>query len=301
MAVIPLTRTGPEEGGDFEYHWSGDFLKVHLLSDVGKKRAGNEDSCLLCAPEDRSVAHDHGYLVAVADGMGGVSGGGFASRLALQSLVDSYYDGVVETIPERLRASVGAANRRIFEEAESHPEYFGMGTTVSAMLIHGTCAYVAQVGDSRVYLHRVGEGIWQITDDHSLVAEQVRNGFISEEQARTHSLRNLITRAVGTKESVKVDLFTFPVRQNDRILICSDGLTGVVDDEVISSSLDVRNLQGAARALVGRALEGGGPDNITVALVEVAKAPPQTDCQSGATTVNLSKPGFFNRLRGLFS
>ncbi|MBN2311609.1 MAG: Stp1/IreP family PP2C-type Ser/Thr phosphatase [Candidatus Hydrogenedentes bacterium] len=301
MASIPLTRSGPEDGGYFEHQWAGGYLQVHLISDVGKKRTRNEDCCLLCAPEDRVTAERRGTMVAVADGMGGVSGGAFASKLALQTIADAYYNGSEPTIPARLHEAVVRANRRIYEEAESHPEYYGMGTTVSATQFAGQYAYIAQVGDSRVYLLRDGTNIWQITEDHSLVAEQVRNGFLSEEQARTHSLRNLITRAVGTKENVKVDLFSLELKQGDTLMICSDGLSGLVEDTQIAKSLCTDNLQGAARALVGRALEGGGSDNITVAIVRVAAAPPPAQLEPGAVAVRLTRPGFLGKLRKLFS
>ncbi|MFA6242492.1 MAG: protein phosphatase 2C domain-containing protein, partial [Candidatus Hydrogenedentales bacterium] len=154
MAVTPLTLSGPDKGGSFEYHWAGAYLQAHLLSDVGKKRTRNEDGCIICAPEDKRIANDRGIFLAVADGMGGVSGGDFASRLALQTMVEEYYGSQEPNIPARLRDSIERANRRIFEEAENHPEYYGMGTTVSALAIIGDHVYIAQVGDSRVYLRR---------------------------------------------------------------------------------------------------------------------------------------------------
>ena len=165
-------------------------------------------------------------------------------------LVDKYFTVPDSTIPERLRTGVEVANQRIYEEAEHHPEYYGMGTTVSAVLVRGDYAYVAQVGDSRVYMSRGNGSIYQLTDDHSLVAEQVRNGYITEEEARNHSLKNLITRAVGTKETINVDLFAVRLRKNDTILICSDGLCGVVNDDDIASALASNSLQGTARVLL---------------------------------------------------
>ena len=183
MALIPVTKAGPDETGSFEFHWSGEHLDAHMLTDVGSKRTRNEDGCILCAPEDESIAKERGYLFAVADGMGGVSGGEFASRLALQTLIEEYYARPSDSVTTRMRESVEQANRRIQEEAENHPEYYGMGTTISALLVHGDTAYIAQVGDSRVYLLRNGGPLRQLTEDHSLVAEQVRNGYISEEEA----------------------------------------------------------------------------------------------------------------------
>ncbi|MCC6488570.1 MAG: Stp1/IreP family PP2C-type Ser/Thr phosphatase [Candidatus Hydrogenedentes bacterium] len=302
MAVIAQTHTGPEKGGNYEFHWCGTFLEAHLISDVGKKRSRNEDSCALCVPDDRQTLNDRGILLAVADGMGGVSGGDFASRLALQTLAEEYYTRRESTTPARLSESVSQANRRIFQEAENHPEYYGMGTTMSAILILGDHAYIAQVGDSRVYLLRKSERIWQITDDHSLVAEQVRNGYISEQEARTHSLKNLITRAVGTKEAVTVDLFAVQLKQGDTLLICSDGLSNVVEDNELAKAMsDGDSLQAVARVLVGRALQAGAPDNVTAVLIRVTETPPRTKLEPGAQKVGPARTGLFGVLRKLIS
>jgi serine/threonine protein phosphatase PrpC len=297
MAPTPLTRSGPEDGGNYEFHWSGGYLTVHLLSDVGKKRSRNEDSCMMCVPEDAQAFQARGGLFAVADGMGGASGGQYASKLAMQTLADEYYGQATGGTPQLLRTAVEEANRRIFEASESNPEYRGMGTTVSALLCQGDCGYVAQVGDSRVYLAREGNPLLQVTHDHSLVAEQVRNGYISEEEARTHALKNLITRAVGTKDNVKVDLFSMRLRQGDTMLICSDGLSNLVGEPEIVSCLLLDNLQGAARMLVGRALEGGGSDNITAVLVRISQQPPRTPLQEGAVEVSPQANGIFGRLK----
>ncbi|MBI5091041.1 MAG: Stp1/IreP family PP2C-type Ser/Thr phosphatase [Candidatus Hydrogenedentes bacterium] len=301
MAGIPVTRFGPEDGGNYEHQWTGKFLVAHFLSDVGKKRSHNEDSCIFCAPEVEELGRERGILFAVADGMGGASAGEFASRLALQILTERHYSSVESNIPESLRSALEYANRRIFEEAENNPEYHGMGTTVSAVLVMGDCAYVAQVGDSRVYLARNDGSFKQITDDHSLVAEQVRNGYISEEEARTHSLKNLITRAVGIKDSVKVDLFATRLRKGDTLLICSDGMSNLIKDDEIARLLTRDSLQAAARVLVGRALEEGGSDNITAVLVRVSETPPKAKFDPGPTEISLPPPGLLSKLRRLIS
>ncbi len=298
MASAPVIRSGPEDGGNYEHHWAGEFLEAHLLSDVGKKRSHNEDSCLLTAPSDPHVAERRGFLFAVADGMGGVNGGGFASRISLQTLTEDYFSRNNGTIPQGLGHAVERANRRIYDEAENHPEYYGMGTTVSALLVQGGHAYIAQVGDSRVYLKRGHERLFQITEDHSLVAEQLKSGQISEEEARTHSLKNLITRAVGTKDTVEVDLFCVPLQRGDKLLLCSDGLSNVVVDEVISEQLESNRVEGAARVLVGRALTGGGPDNITAVIVEVTGELPREAREEGAQLVHPPRPGILSWLMG---
>jgi len=299
MELVPLTHGGPSNGDNFEYHWNGEFIHAHVLSDVGKKRAHNEDSCIFCVPQDMALLYDRGLLFAVADGMGGASAGELASRLALQMLVQEYYAEKEGTIPIRLKEALEAANARVFTEAERNPAFHGMGTTVSAVAIHGCCAYIGQVGDSRVYLKRSDRRIVQITDDHSLVAEQVRNGYLSEQEARNHSLKNLITRAVGIKDTVEVDLFSLRLQENDLLLLCSDGLSNMLDDKQISSVLTSESVQGAVRMLVGKALENGGNDNITAILLRVAGEPPYRELQEGAPEVGAPAPGLFNRLKAI--
>ena len=304
MAPIPLTNGGPVDGGNYEYRWQGDYVHTHLLTDVGKKRHKNEDSCVLCAPEDEVLFEHNGILFAVADGMGGASAGELASHLALQTVIDRYYAATADRskrgIPALLREALGAANSNIFAEAGKNPDRQGMGTTVSVVVVRGDCCYVAQVGDSRVYISRGRSGgAHQLTDDHSLVAEQVRNGYLSEEEARNHSLRNLITRAVGIKDTVDVDLFSLKLQRGDTLLICSDGLSNLVEDEEIGKALAMSNLQGAARLLVGRALTRGGTDNITVALLRVVLPPPKREMDPGAQEVIVPVKGVLGRIRSL--
>ncbi len=297
---VPLTQCGPTEGENFEYHWTGEYVQAHLLSDVGKKRKRNEDSCVLCVPEDSALNAERGLLFAVADGMGGASAGDFASRLALNVLIDEYYHKPAGPIPERMRAAIEEANNCIFEESEINPERHGMGTTASVVVVNGDCAYVAQVGDSRVYVLRKKEVIFQITDDHSLVAEQVRNGYLSAEEARNHSLKNLITRAVGIKGTVKVDLFGFRLQDQDTLLICSDGLSNLVKDEEIAEVMSMDNLQAAARILIGRALTEGGSDNITAVLLRVIQPPTPGQFDQGIDEVFIPRPGLFGKVMKLF-
>ncbi len=297
MPRIPLTEGGPDKGGNYEYHWSGPFLEIHFLSDVGKSRRHNEDSCILSAPEEKALADKRGILTAVADGMGGASAGEFASRLALQSISEQYFVAAADTTPLCLRKALEHANRRVFDEAEHNPRYQGMGTTVSALVLKGQWAYGAQVGDSRIYLARPKLDICQLTDDHSLVAEQVRNGFITEDEARNHSLKNLITRAVGIRDTVSVDLFAIRAEVGDTFLICSDGLSNMVTDDAIGQCLAMDNLQGSARVLVGRALEEGGSDNVTVALLRITDVPPKTDLENGATEIVPPGSGLLGKLK----
>lgn len=301
MRLLPVTEGGPPNGGNYEYVWKGQFLQAHLLSDVGKKRQKNEDSCILSAPEDPELAEHRGLLFAVADGMGGASAGERASRMALQLLVHGYFTAPYEAAPMALRKALQCANERIFEEAEMNPVYSGMGTTMSAMVIVGEWAYIAQVGDSRVYLIRDRIGIQQLTQDHSLVAEQVRSGLITPDEARTHSLKNLITRAVGIKETVMADLFAVRIKKGDTLLICSDGLSNMVQDSEIRAALSNGDMLAGTRKLVATALDMGGSDNITSLVVRVFDVPPKTNLQEGAQEVATEQEGFLQRLRSLFA
>jgi len=299
MEITPLTRLGPDKGGNFEFSWKNGYLEAYLISDVGKKREHNEDSCVICAPENSWVAKERGNLFAVADGMGGASAGEHASRVTLETLTEKYYSDTELSIPQRLMESVSQANARIYREADANPD--GMGTTVSALLVANDCAYIAQVGDSRIYVQRAKHDLYQITEDHSLVAEQVKSGIISEEEARNHSLKNLITRAVGIKGDVEVDLFSLRLRKGDTLLICSDGLCGLVEDEDIEATIKVDDLQKAARLLVGKALEEGGNDNITVTLVRLVDNPPKGELQVGCESVVIPTPSLWSRVRHLFA
>jgi PPM family protein phosphatase len=298
--TIPQTISGPADGKNFEYSWDGNCLAAHLLSDVGKKRTNNEDSCIVCQPEDEALLAERGILFAVADGMGGASAGEHASHLALQVLVEAYYSGGFSDIPQTLEEALNAANIQVYNESLDHPEYAGMGTTVSAVAIAGDLAYLAQVGDSRVYLLRSGTSFHQLTRDHSLVAEQVRNGLISEAEAENHAMRNLITRAVGIKRKVKVDSFVVRLRKGDSLLICSDGLCGMIPDEEIEQSLISDDISYANHRLIARALEAGGNDNITSIILRVFDTPPRTEIQEGAEEITFPGRGIFSRFRKLF-
>ncbi len=290
LTEIPMTIRGPEHGGNFEYGWTSQGLEAHLVTDVGKRREHNEDSCLMCAPEDSELSSNRGLVFAVADGMGGASAGEHASQLALERFAEAYYSRKAEPLPELLRIGVDEANRLVFEESEANPEYYGMGTTLSVLSIRGDGAYVASVGDSRVYLAREGVDLIQITDDHSLVAEQVRNGIITEEEARDHSLKNLITRAIGIKDVVDIDLFSLRLERGDTLLLCSDGLSNMLTEEEILDGLRLDTLNHAARVLVGRALEAGGQDNVSAVIVRVSELLPKRELDAGGEEVVFPEP-----------
>jgi serine/threonine protein phosphatase PrpC len=229
-------------------------------SDTGRKRRRNEDS-YVCEPP----------LFAVADGMGGAQAGQVASRLAAGTLREASTDGTPE---ERVVALIQEANRRVYQEAGEDATRRGMGTTVTAALALDDRIVIGHVGDSRAYRIRAGE-LEQLTEDHSLVAELVRSGKLSPEEAENHPQRSVITRALGTDPDVDVDVFGTDTQSGDVYMLCSDGLTGMVDDDAILELVERHrgDLDAAAQALIGAANRGGGEDNITVVLFEIAAAP----------------------------
>ena len=200
--------------------------------------------------------------------MGGHRAGDYASRLCVETMVQSLEKSAHKTPVSLFEEAVTAANKAVFEESASHVEYEGMGTTVVACTLEENTLYIANIGDSRLYLIR--DGIEQITDDHSLVEEMVKQGNITESEARIHPQKNIITRALGINEEVQADFFEIDVEQGDVIMLCSDGLSNMIEDE--DMEYIVKNsdtLQTAAESLVARANENGGNDNITVVLAEV--------------------------------
>jgi protein phosphatase len=223
-------------------------------SDPGKRRRRNEDAYVVEPP-----------LFAVADGMGGARAGEIASKIAASVLRDSSgEDAVVELIKE--------ANRRVYEAATEDETRSGMGTTITAAIVGDDGVQIGHVGDSRAYRVRDGK-LEQLTEDHSLVAELVRSGKLSPEEADVHPQRSVITRTVGTDPDVDVDTLEIDARPGDVFLLCSDGLTTMVDDTSILAVVQKNraSLDKAARALVDAANKGGGEDNITIVLFEIGK------------------------------
>lgn len=232
-----------------------------LLTDVGRQRQGGVN-------QDAALALDlpRGGLYAVADGMGGHAAGELAANLALDALSQHYLDAR-SSPPIRLAEAVQAANLAVLRHAVG--EYVGMGTTLLAALVDRGAVTVAHVGDSRAYLLRGGD-LFRLTEDHSWVAEQVRLGHMTEQEARDHQWRSVVSNALGGEERVRLELFAFPARAGDRLLLCSDGLSGVVLDQQLLETLSRRaEPEDTARALVNAANDAGGPDNITAVVVDV--------------------------------
>jgi PPM family protein phosphatase len=228
------------------------------ITDPGRKRRRNEDAYVLEPP-----------LFGIADGMGGAQAGEIASRIAAAVLQDSP-EGADGAGAERVVGLIQEANRRVYERSSADEAVSGMGTTMTIALVEDPIVYIGHVGDSRAYLLR-GDSLDQLTEDHSLVAELVRSGKLSPEEADTHPQRSVITRALGTDPDVDVDTFAIEARPGDVFMLCSDGLTSMVDDETILTTVQQNrgDLERAAKALVDAANKGGGEDNITIVLFEV--------------------------------
>jgi protein phosphatase len=248
-------------------------ITYQALTDVGRKRKGNEDSLFVNAEQN---------LFVVADGMGGHAAGEIASRVAVDAINEfvcltsgdeeiTWPFGLDENMSydgNRLKTAVRYANRKVLEATKEKSEYEGMATTVCAVLIDGDNANLGHVGDSRVYLVRTGQ-ISQLTSDHSWVNEQIQSGVISSDQARSHPLRNVVTRALGGKPDLQVDMQVHKIQPGDILLMCSDGLTTMMPDEDIAKVVQESDadVEKAAKALVATANARGGEDNITVLLL----------------------------------
>jgi len=262
-------------------------LNAFGLTDVGRKRKHNEDAYLLDAERG---------LFVVADGMGGHAAGEVASRLTVESIqefISGTEDDHDNTWPfgynnrysvdgNRLSTAIERANEKVMRAVVNRPELKGMGTTVVAALFDERRATLVHVGDSRAYLLRESE-LRRLTDDHLWVQEQVNAGILSEDEARSHPLKNVVTRALGGGMHVAVDLIEIPVGGGDRFLLCSDGLTGMVSDEEITSALaSTRSLEEIVRGLIDLANERGGVDNITAIVVEVKSVRPAEPAKKSA-------------------
>ncbi|HEX6482779.1 MAG TPA: Stp1/IreP family PP2C-type Ser/Thr phosphatase [Ktedonobacteraceae bacterium] len=243
-------------------------LDVAQLTDVGRKREHNEDNMAYVIPKDPQVMAMKGALFIVADGMGGHAAGEVASEIAVDTVSNAYYQDDGDDVAASLLQSIRRANAAIHQRAAENMLRSGMGTTCVAAVLRGSVAYIANVGDSRAYLVRNGQ-VKQISQDHSWVYEQVRAGLLTEDQARTHAQRNVITRSLGTQVEVDIDVFHEPLQEGDTLILCSDGLSGLVSDEELQRIVDQFVPQESVYHLVERANANGGPDNITAIVVRV--------------------------------
>ena len=249
-------------------------ISYQALTDVGRKRKGNEDSLFVNAEQN---------LFVVADGMGGHAAGEVASRIAVESINEficltsgdeeiTWPFGLDENISydgNRLKTAIRFANKKVLEATREKSEYEGMATTVAAVLVDDAVANLGHVGDSRVYLFRDG-AISQLTSDHSWVNEQLLSGVISADQARSHPLRNVVTRALGGKADLQVEMQVHKIVAGDTLMLCSDGLTTMLADDEMAKLVQQAgdDLPKAAKSLVAAANGRGGEDNITVLLLK---------------------------------
>ncbi|MEJ2211951.1 MAG: Stp1/IreP family PP2C-type Ser/Thr phosphatase [Anaerolineae bacterium] len=251
-------------------------LVAAKLTDVGRARDHNEDYVGIHVPPDAQQQAAKGIMYAVADGMGGHQAGEVASQGAVETVIGQYYSDANPDVGSSLVRAFRAANRSIYEQSQADPDRSGMGTTLVAAVILGRKVYVASVGDSRVYLINAG-GIRQITEDHSWVAEQIRMGLLSPEEARHHPQRNVVTRALGSRPEVDVDLFEGEIAEGDSLLLCTDGVTGHLEDHELAALVQGSPPEEAARQIVAQANERGGKDNMGLIIVTATRpraAPP---------------------------
>jgi serine/threonine protein phosphatase PrpC len=244
-------------------------LSIAQRTDVGRKRLHNEDSVAHIVPKDPVIMAKKGALFIVADGMGGHAAGEVASEIAVSTVCNSYYQDADEDVSGSLGRAIKSANLLIYQRASESATQQGMGTTCVAAVLRDTTAYVANVGDSRAYLVRNNQ-MRQVSQDHSWVAEQVRTGSLTLDQARTHAMRNMITRSLGFFPDVEVDVFAEPVYEGDTLVLCTDGLSGMVDDHEMQQIVGQCAPQECVYRLIDRANEQGGIDNITVLVIRIS-------------------------------
>lgn len=239
------------------------MLKTFSMTDIGRKRKLNQDYVYTCETPIGNLPN----LFIVADGMGGHNAGDFASKHTVEVIVRTITDSE-ETEPVRIiKQAIQNANAFIRRKSDEDEALRGMGTTVVVATVIGECLYVANVGDSRLYI--MDEEIRQITRDHSLVEEMVRIGEIDRESARTHPDKNIITRAIGAAEEIEVDFFEIELQRGDVILMCTDGLTNMLEDRDIRKIMKgQRDVAGKAEELIKGANNNGGKDNIGVIIIE---------------------------------
>lgn len=237
-------------------------MKVFGKSDIGSVRKMNQDF-LFYSAEPVGILPN---LFIVADGMGGHKAGDHASRMSVENFI-KYVREANTDIPIRIvDDGVRYVNELVMKEAESNPDYQGMGTTFVAAFIKDDTLFVANIGDSRLYL--INDEITQVTEDHSFVGAMLRAGEITKEEAKNHPDKNIITRAIGASWEPKVDFFEVDLEKSDKILLCSDGLTNMVEDEVILDIVNSEYIGDVADELIREANRNGGYDNITAIIID---------------------------------
>lgn len=239
------------------------MLKTFSITDVGMKRKGNQDYVYTCETSVGNLPN----LFLVADGMGGHNAGDYASRCAVETICEVIRKDIEKDPRLIMKKAIETANETIYARSGEDKDLEGMGTTIVAASCLGQYVQIANVGDSRLYI--IGDTIRQITQDHSWVEEMVRMGAMEKEDARTHVKKNIITRALGAGNGIEIDFFSVEIKENEMILMCSDGLTNMLEDEEIRMIVKgQRDIVEVAEALVREANKRGGTDNISVVLIE---------------------------------
>jgi protein phosphatase len=246
-------------------------IEAASLTDVGRQRSNNEDSFIYWEPDSDEDFRRKGRLAVIADGMGGYEGGQEASHLAVETVRSVYDNGFAGDPQETLVEAFEAAHQNIQRFAQDHPQFYGMGTTCTALAIVDRQLSFAHVGDSRLYLIRA-ETITRLTRDHSYVGRLVESGIVRSEDAESHPQRHILTAALGSGREVtpNVPEHPFPLEEGDTLLLCTDGLWGLVGDPDLARVVQTNPPAEACLKLVSMALERGGPDNITVLVLRVS-------------------------------
>jgi protein phosphatase len=245
-------------------------VSVGAKTDMGRIRDNNEDKHEFYIPDDEAELASRGMVFVVCDGMGGHEAGQHASELSVKSFIKVYRDHPAEQAEAAGRAATESANRFVLDVARAIPSRRGMGTTLTGLLLVQDQGIFVHVGDSRLYRLRGGE-LEQLTTDHTWVEETVKLGLMTREEAEVHPHRNVITRSIGTADTVQVDSDSWQLEEGDVYFICSDGINGHVSDEVMAERLAGTSPSQAAWDLVNLALDGGGSDNATAIVVRIDK------------------------------
>lgn len=239
-------------------------MKAFALTDVGKNRVTNQDYVYCKSDEVGNLPN----IFIVADGMGGHKAGDIASVTAVDAVLKSIEQSQKTDVISIMEEAVREANKTLYEKSKSNEEWAGMGTTLVLATVVDSTIFVANIGDSRLYL--IDDGIHQITRDHSYVEEMVSIGEIDKSEARTHSKKNIITRAIGVEEETHADFFEVQFKKGDKLLMCSDGLTNMIEDNDILSVIAGNNdIESMVHKLIDLANDSGGKDNIAVLIAEL--------------------------------
>jgi serine/threonine protein phosphatase PrpC len=246
-------------------------IEAASLTDVGRQRSNNEDSYLYWEPDSDEEFARKGRLAIIADGMGGYEGGQEASRLAVETVRHVYDQSFGASPQDTLLEAFASAHRSIQRYALDHPHFYGMGTTCTALSIVDRQLHFAHVGDSRLY-HIRADTISRLTRDHSYVGRLVESGIVRSEDAESHPQRHILTAALGSGHDIAphVPDHPFPLQEGDTLVLCTDGLWGLVGDQELARTAQATPPQEACLRLVRMALERGGPDNITVLVLRVS-------------------------------